>query len=323
MELIKLRERKPKDLEELLNLLDTEYTFEKIPTSLHHITFNREGYLGDGNQYKLTEWSFNRLLHLLRIPTRFVTKVCPDDLTETIVNRLRQIEDIPVNLLIRDTTLVSIVPRDYTPPRIEDIIGILNPKQCELIRVSDEGVKLASIMPLQVEPEEGDITKIGHYLIASETGGRTKVKLMTYRQICSNGAIAGDEFGSVSWRSRRNGDEFRLGLQILNSRAEDLASRLRALAKKKFTDTEFRKVFKDLRDIVGRENAFLLVKDADRDRISQIMAQARLKQRRFEEPTVTEISVYSLYNEITQFARDLTGKPHYELMKVAGSLISL
>jgi len=323
MELLKVKEQIPKDLEELLRLLETEYTFEKVPAGLRQVTFDKEGYIGNGTQYKLTEWSFERLLHLLRIPVKFAVRVCPDDLTETIVNRLKQVEDIPVHLLVRDNTLVSIVPQDYNPPEPKYVVELLNPSQCALIRVSDKGLKLASITELGVEPKEGDPTRIGHYLVASETGGRTKVSLMLYRVICGNGAVVGDEFGSVAWRSRRNGDEFRLGLQVLVSRAEELKSCLSSLARKRFTDLEFRSVFRSLRNIVGRETALLLVKDAEESTVSQIMAQARLKQRRHEEPEPTDISVYELYNEITQFARDLTGEPHRELMRLAGRLIRL
>ena len=322
MEIAEVKEFKPKDLDELFNLLETEFTYMVVPSPLREISFHREGYIGNGTQYKLTEWSLSRLLHLLKIPERFATEVCPDDLTETIVNRLKQ-TDLRIKLLVRDNTLVSIVPEDYSPPPIRDVIETLSPGEAELIRVSDKGVKLASITPLQVEPEEGDSTRIGYYLVTSETGGpRPKVRLMTFRLVCKNGAVAGDEWGSIGWRRKDTRDSFIQKLQYLNLKAEELTSHLTRISKRKLTDIEFKRFFNELRKAVGRETALLLLKpQASEERVSQIIAQARLKQRELAKPSETEIRAYPLYNEITQYARDLTGEAHYELMRLAGALI--
>lgn len=320
------REVKVETLEKAVEVLNKNFTYDTRVANINQLAVTDEYKLGvNGDQMRMTPWAFQNLLGLLKIPANFGATI-PSDLLETIVNRLKGVDPFGVKLFVEpDGNVINVKKATYQAPKLATIVQAMT-GDVALARISIRGLKIATQVPdTEAEPEAGDVVKVGTMLIASETGGPLpKVNLMTYRLVCSNGAIVGDNFGNIFWGNKKDDgglDAFLTGLVNLNDRAGQIVTALRTLPERKVTDVEFGRIWNQVRTLFDTEST---------DKVFRVSAEARklylaqsiLKRKQLQKPAPIEMSAWDVFNSISFIAKDMPFVQNEAMMKVAGSMLS-
>jgi len=319
------KEVKCETLTQMRELITKDYKFDNHVVSLNHLSVTEDYKLAsNGNELGMTRWAFDNLLRLLKIPVTFGAAI-PVDLLEVIVNRLREVDPQGVKLYTApEGDVVNITKATYRAPTLANILEPLQ-GDIKIGRLSVRGVKIATVIPgHSVEPEVGDVVDVGTILTASETGGPApKANLMTFRLICSNGAVAGDILGTVRYVAQGgNGyHEFINRLGGLNEQAGVIAEGLTRLPGKKVTDVEFSRMWNQVRILFDTDTTDGVFK-VDKEVRKQYLAQAIVKKKELIAPSPTDLSAWEVFNSITFLAKDLDYVRNDVMMKIGGSLLN-
>jgi len=320
------RETNAKSLDEVRELLQSEYSFTSRQATITDLSITDDYKLKlNGDELAMTHWSFQGLLQLLKVPVRFGEEI-PNDLLQTIVYRLRTVAPFGVQLFIEpEGNVINIKGANYRAPDLQTVAEALT-GDVQLARVSVRGLQIATELPIAVEPKVGDTIKVGTYLVASQTGGvYPKANLMSFRLVCSNGAVVGDEFGSIHWSMKRTGgqDEFSEGLRELSKRGELVAQGLNEMGTKMLPDTEFSRLWRQVRYHFDAEVTDKMFFIDDPDVRKMYIARALVASKNRLEPSPTDLNSLDIFNSITQVARSQPYAKHEALMRIGGSMIPL
>ena len=313
------REVKVKTVAEAIPLVGSTYLPDIIVQDLRLTGIDERYDLQvNGQIYHPTQMGFQNFLRSLGIPFHFGMKI-PQDLLDMIIHRLREIESKHVQFLVKDSTLINVAPVSYTPPNLARVLDLFKDDPTEFVRISDKGVMLATTTGTQAEPKVGDVIKAGVILYASNTGGPfPKAQMMTYRLVCSNGAVAGTSFGEAKWDKKMKDDGFegfRYEVNELRSRADRLVPALQSLPSRTLSVDEFRHMWLRASRVIGGHVADTLfgVDEVTRKQFSNA-AKAKVE-------TDTGINAYDAFNNLSQCARDLGHNAGGRLMEVTGRLL--
>lgn len=313
------REKRVTTLGEAINALKTDFAFTPQQCLLQNLTVDESYHLHlNGTELVPTQWAFRNFLGRLRIPYTFGTRI-PNDLLETVVARLKDMLNTPVSLVVRDGTLVNVVPANYWAPGLSRVLELFGSRPADSIVLTDKGIRFMSTSKVQVEPEAGDSFKLGIILRGSETGGPAPYAVLeTHRLVCRNDAIVHPEWGAAKWdkRIRNDGfDIFAMAIQRLLDNSEALVPALHTLPKRTLPVNEFRHLWLQTSRIFGGPGTDMLfgVNEEQRKEFSNA-AKARLE-------VDTGLNAYKVFNELTLRARDLKSEPGERLMTIAGSML--
>jgi hypothetical protein len=320
------REVKVESLGQAVEVLTKDFAYNTRLETINTLAVTDEYKLTVGkDNMKMTPWAFQNLLGLLKIPTTFGANI-PPDLLETIVNRLKGADPFGVKIFVeKDGNVANVKKATYHAPKLSTILQAMK-GDIAMARIGIRGVKVATEVPaIQSEPEVGDVIKVGTMLVASETGGPLpKVNLMTFRLVCSNGAVVGDSFGNVHWgNSKDDGglDNFLNGLATLNGRASQIAEALQVLPTRKVTDVEFGRMWNQVRTMFDTETTDAVFKVEPEVR-KLYLAQSILKKKQLLQPGPVDLSAWDVFNSISYVAKDMPFVQNEALMRVAGSLLN-
>lgn len=307
--------------------LATKYDLNHFSVNISAVQLSEEFKLvTDGREFAMSFRAFRGLLGLLNIPPRFAMAI-PEDLLEFIIRRLREVNPQEVRLFNQEDTVYSMTRADYHPPDLGAIMDVVSDdRQIEMGRVGTEGIRIATLGGVRTEAEVGDAIRVGTYIRASHTGRPfPHASLMTYRLVCSNGAVTGKSWGEVAW-PRQNGDSLEIftnGLTDLMSREELLLPSITSLTDRHLSDFEFARVWRGAKKVVGVESADRLLDSITENRRA-ILASVAAKQRTGEDPVaLTDFSAYDVFNSVSQAANKLPGESAERLMRVAGVLLPI
>lgn len=166
------------------------------------------------NDTKVTRFGFENYMSAIGIPNVFAKKI-PFDLLVKNQNSLKKEFEKALTVFTRksDGAIINFanhktktIPTNKIFDKIEDEF-LNNGQSIQNSYISTQNIKLLFEVPIGdvVEPTPGDVIKFGKVITNSEVGiGALVSSLMTYRLICSNGAIMGSEWGRIV--RRHNGD---------------------------------------------------------------------------------------------------------------------
>jgi hypothetical protein len=316
------------NLEDAIKAVDEDYKHEKLPLNLCELRLNTSyDFIIGGNEYKPTEWAFESLLKALDIPVRFGKKI-PNDLLGLVVHRLEleaEKEDKEqVTMVVQGNDVWNIVKKDPKIP-LKEILGtIAGNKNIIKTKVGIRGVIIDTELPgLTVEPEIGDVVRMGVRTLVSETGGpKPTASLMMERLTCLNGAVASEKYGVVRWgRSNYGTSDFALDMSILNGRLELLSNAMKQLPTRKLSDMTFNYVWNSVKKVLGdadETDKFLTVGLDERE---AYIASAKNRVAKQLAAGPTEVNAWKAYNQVSFLARDRSYKENDALARVAGIIV--
>jgi hypothetical protein len=151
---------------------------------------------------------------------------------------------------------------------------------------------------------------------------------MTYRSVCSNGAVVGRTWGEIHWPKGSGHDDgwsperaFIESLTGLVGEEKKMISPIREMANSYLMGNEFSFLWKSLRKMVGMEEADKLLQATEEDR-RKILATAKGNRKdRKPQERVTVCSAYEAFNNISDRANRAIGVSSEKLQRVAGTLL--
>jgi hypothetical protein len=319
--------------EEALKMANSDFLVEKFGVDFKEITMTEEGRISWSGSisYPITDWTFEGLCGLLKIPVQFARRI-PVDLFLENFNRLKVEHNQRVIILISRNTVINVVPHPYVFAKNKDILECLGEIRGKLnlelheIRFSDKGMEVSFIKEgVEVEPVPRDVTRFGLNILNSETGFRgAKANFWLLRLVCTNGAILRNEWGSVKWsydhrisyeRSLKN---FIAGIEKLQMDFDNFVALYKSLVNRELRAFEFVNIHRRLARIVGNDQADQIFGVPKEER-NRFMRESREGDRML----LTGIILYELYNSITESARWYPFIQRRQLEALGGSLIDL
>src|SRR3989304_7080809 len=313
-------EEQVKSLDEVRKRLAGKYKLDSAPCNISDLTVSTEKpdeaspprwnlHQGD-SKWQMTERAFRGLLNRLAIPPRFAMSI-PDDLVDTIVRRLKQVKPQTVTAHTREGVVYGLTPGGYHPPNLLGILESIDPElEIARAKVGTDGFRLETMSKtLQTEVKKGDVVKVGLFIGGCDSGRPVpRAQLMTYRLVCTNGAVAGKLSGALRW-PRKNGESlelFRTGLAELVSSQERLAGERKLLSTREMTDFEFARLWKTTRKIVGPDAADRLL-DMDKEARQAVLATVKAhRKEHLGEQTLADVGAYDRFNLLSAFANTKT-----------------
>jgi hypothetical protein len=338
---VKEKEIRVKDYPEGLQSLKTDFQYEQSFFSLPEISVREDFHLSwNGDWYPTTYWTLRSLLAYLGIPENFAKRI-PTDLLLDNIDRLKN-KNTSMVAFLRDGIVINIRKEPYCHIKNTDVLQLFEKYQqlwdFESLRISDRGIELSFLNEQlgKLEPQLGDITKIGFRIINSETGYRgLKASFLLFRLICENGAVLADKWGDVRWSyDNRMRDETSLSLfeqriSTLSLTIEPLRQQYSKLLSRCLPDEQFVSLWRSLERIFSGETADQIIQTEKRERkaiFKQVTERTKRNKQQIngpiEPPQTTRWNLYELYNQMTETAKnyDFIGCRHLE--RLAGDLIS-
>ncbi|WP_372716121.1 hypothetical protein [Novipirellula sp.] len=205
------REVRVTNRDDLHKHLEASFAVTHFKTRLEEITIQEEGTLEFSNtRFPYTDTVHDQLVKACVIPLGFEQDL-PFDQFNGIFEQRKRDKGKPVTVCVSNGTVVGVVESELymhgsAKKGVAKTIDVLEAMSFndDLLKfdkgiVSDFGVKLEFLIPgVEVQPEVGDVIKVGLEISNSETGGpRLKSDLFTLRLVCSNGCTRQTEHASV------------------------------------------------------------------------------------------------------------------------------
>lgn len=320
------------NIDDALHSINTDFKVQKHGTDLNEVELTAEGQISfGGEKFPLTDWAFESICSLTKIPKEFARRIPVQLLLDTF-NTLKVEHNQRIIFLISRQTVINVLPHPYiyaenkeVLEQLDEILGNLS-LELQEIRISDRGMTASFLKEgVKVEPVPGDITRVGLNVLNSETGFRgTKASFWLLRLVCSNGATLTNNWGNVEWsydhrvsreRSMRNFVEGILKLQLDFDR---LTRSYQKLVERELMAFEFVNVWRRLARIVGNDEADCIA-DIQRDERNRLNNEVREGNRSLN----TGMIIYDMHNSITQAARRYSFVARRRLEGLGGALIDL
>lgn len=208
--LIESREIQVKNVNTMKEFLQTEFVVEHYQTTNTQIKFHDDGTLEFGNQrLQYTDLVHDAIVANCKIPNSFENDITFEQFN-WIFERRKFDKPCAMTLCTSNGVVVGVGPEHYAfgsakcgVARTLDFVNEMNLGEDSWefgsATISDAGVKINLFIPGEtVEPEVGDILRIGHEISNSETGGTSlKSDLFSLRLACINGMTRRNEQTSV------------------------------------------------------------------------------------------------------------------------------
>ena len=321
-----------KNIEEALSLVNSDFLVEKYGADLKEVEMSEDGQISSGGiSYPITDWAFESLCSLLRIPKEFARRI-PVELFLENLNRLKVEHNQRIVILVSRNIIINVVPHPYIfaenrdiLKHLDEIMGQLNLELHE-IRLSDRGMDISFLKEgVEVEPVPGDITRFGINVLNSETGFRgAKACFWLLRLVCTNGATLTNNWGKVNWSYdqrisyERSLYNFFEGISKLQVEFSQFSSFYKHLPVREVVAHEYINIWRRLSRIVGNEMAdrITMVDKEERNRLNRELREGNRM-------LTTGLTLYDLYNSITEAARRYPFVQRRKMEGLGGSLIDL
>jgi len=308
-------------IDELKRAVRGEYLFETLTCDLRDISITEDYRIHkNGSSFVPTKYGMTRLLQTLRIPAEFGLRI-PSDLLAVVESRLREVESKGVTLCVRDGNLISVTkPTQSSPPLDHLLDNLVTLDRVALAHLSDRGMRVATTSAsVKAEPNVGDVVEVGVVLNASNTGGGLpNARLMTFQLVCSNGAVAGRDWGEAKWQQfvPNPVEEFMTKVRALMERSDSLARNITYLSEVNLDAKMFYSTWSKVISVVKKGEYADDILKVTGDERKLYIAQART-----DGSVQTEVNAFKAFDSITRIAQALPYAERGKMMEIAGSLI--
>jgi Domain of unknown function (DUF932) len=332
--LVQEREATPETFAELQELAETAFHTDHEQTTLEAIRLHPDGILQTPQgEFKVTQKFLESTARAIGMPLEYAYKISPKLFCENFQQRQPE-TTTPVTISrIGDVTTGMIVDHKsrYRPASTIDVLRWLREEeQLEFRRgsLSFAGMSVEFVKPaLDVQPAVGDVVEIGLTVTNSECGGRQlKASASTFRLVCANGAVLGDEIGQARWpndpRMNYAGSllAFRRKLGELRESVAAVSDLYRASVERRVPDVELWGLWRRTHYLLPRDaaDAVLGLSESERRQLQHVV---RSRDPR-ELPLQTDFNAYDLHNRITHAAHGRPFMIRQSLQELGGDLIS-
>lgn len=327
------------DPRELTEILNTDFTVEHLQTTNNQVKLREDSTLEVGNRcWPYTDHVHDQLAASLKISPSFDNSITYRRFCE--IHEWRKF-DLPcaMTLCISNGTIVGIAKGHYGygsskngVAKTTDVLNAIKVDdvwEFESATVSDSGTKINLLVPGEtVEPEEGDILKIGLELSNSETGGRRLMcNLFTLRLFCTNGmtqktdrtSVYYTEFGNLSYDSKIRA--FAKRFEEAKSTALESAVELyEGITEAPILDTDLLSLHRTIKRRVGAKLNVDDVLEISPSVRTEIFNRVRERDR-FDRPQPTDLLAWTVHNAITATARDQRLLIRQSLEQIGGQVL--
>lgn len=336
-------------LEEAREALESSFCYrEPHETTLDKIQVNGEGFVkvDSHGEFSMTQSAFGMLNSIAGIPNTYAASI-DKDLWLTNLNVRTAYNKKPVwvstSVDAKGETYITAFSKDNkAQARNKDILNLFDDEEAyevRVIRLWDSGMQVAiTVKGLgTIEPVVGDISEIGFKAVNSEIGRRSaKLEGMTFRLICSNGAMLGELFGCAYWPSDKRLSypasfaAFQKEFSRLSFNVEHLKRLYEASIEKRLTVKEIVTLWRRTeRAVQSREAADRILRLGIVERKTFIgderERQIFEKAHNIHVPSPeTSLILYETFNHITEYAREVSSfSIAHQLEQIAGSALVL
>jgi len=325
------------ELEKVLNTYVYEESEEIHPSDIH---LNEDGTFSIGKtQLQGTRSSLKGLCRILRIPNPFASRI-PIDLLQRNIDRLGEEADFNAKFIQRnDGVIVNFVKEDFVgiphttlfEPLMnkykdtEQLAGIISDNWLGLSITKGEGDVFTSFEGMG----KNDMYDMGVAIVNSPTGHMTtQARILLHRLFCMNQIIGPSTFDGIKCRPKPNRnliavvDGFieKIGKMFYNT--QDLQNLIR-LMDRSVSAQELKSIFNSVKKITGDiefvDSEILGMDSEDRKHI--LTEFRKFKQGHIEELPQPDVSLYDIFNNITEQAKTFDQEAKFKLEAFAGKLM--
>jgi hypothetical protein len=319
-----------------------------IPKPAQNVKVSEKGEIVlEGEAITTTEWAFVNFCRLLGIPKPFAYAI-PDDLLLTITHRLATIDpDRYMKFHRTEKGIIGVTSDRYDPVDVKDCliqIAATNDEMKELelqgINLSDRGIDVKYLnneLP-NLEPEVGDITKIGYSVKDSDTGSvDLQARAYLYTLQCENGAVLPNEWACLRrLKNKKLSKEtsvlnFMTRLKNFQMKTDRLAERFNLMGKTPITDKCYYKYWRSLRSITGESRADDIF-ETEKDKRKEIAKKIRCRDRANKECIFSmapeqpdeemDMTYYKIYSRITNATKRYRLDKFDKLQELGGRMLT-
>jgi hypothetical protein len=318
MKLVVPETKRPATVDELFNLIGSHKNEDSIVLT-GDLSLKEDKLLINGEPYAVRQSGLRGLLNHIKMPYSYASNI-PTDLFYDSVNRLcKTYGDFEIMVRTQDKEVRAILSPNYIPLDSYDLVARLKqrPSGLKPARINYDGDNLTVQLVTEAEvsaQKVGDVSKVGVSLETSDINlYPLSANAYLFRLICTNGAILPSTLGGgVSFMQKNVNPETVWGMfdegyqRILEKMAQIDNAFLIRLENKKVDASNFIKVKNKLTEFAGGR------------KINDVL-------RKMEEDVLergSEVSVYDIYNTVTESARDSVSLyAAQNLEKAAGELL--
>lgn len=311
--------KRPGTVDELSSLV-ASHKNEDMNILIGDISLKDDRMLINGKPYAVRHTGMKGLLNHIKMPGSYAASI-PGDLFYDSVNRLcKTYGDFEVMVRTQDDEIRAVLSPSYIPLDSLDLVKRLEKaKEAGLTpaRMQYDGdnvtVQLTSNTEVKAS-KVGDISKVGVSLETSDTNlYGLSANAYLYRLICTNGTILPTSLGGgVSFLQKNINQETVWNMfdesytRIMDKMAQIDSEFLIRLENKKVDASNFIKVKNKLSDVAGGRKVAEVLRKMEEDIIER----------------GSQVSVYDIYNTVTETARDSVNMFTAQLLeKSAGELL--
>lgn len=301
----------------------------------------------DGNKIKTSKNGLCSYCKLVKIPDPFANTI-PLDLLQQNLNRLTyRLNEVEV-VLDNAGNIVAFVPAGYRPIQTFDLLvsleKIMQEHQADNVKIVlgiiNSMVTYTTPTFPTLEPKPGDFIRAGIEIANSEAQGiDAQASLFLHRLVCSNGAYMPSKWGNIKRNSNPKTSydsmlaSFLGRLKGLRTDFDALTETFKDLPTIKLNSKEATLTYKSIAHVFDEGVALDTLK-VEKDAIKEIMDFERKRNDwRVIDSTnsvygyparETGINAYDVYNNITQFGRDvLNVNSARKARAIGGNLITM
>jgi hypothetical protein len=326
--------RVPKDIDETVDLLETDFRVDHERTTLEALDMRPDGTVGTpAGQWLMTRDFLEACAQQIGMPLGYAYKISPELFCQNFGQR-RVETTTPVTISRVGgvaTGLIDDQKARYRPARTVDVLrAVCSLHDLEFRRavVSFAGVDVELVRPgVVVEPAVGDVIEAGIAITNSESGDRhLKASAYSYRLLCTNGARMADSLGVARWpNDPRMTDAgcLRSLLQELGGLWGKLDSVVRlyeTVSHRLIPAAELWNLWRRVAFVVPRTEADLVLglSAAERQELQQ-----RIRTGNAQEASLpTTRNAYEVHNRITYAGHRGSFRARRALQEIGGALLS-
>lgn len=345
------KEKQLTSLEELSDFVAEQRNFDSKAHEVQTLDV-KEGKLFIGEeQHVMTKSAFKDFCRLLGIPDPFAKRISDDLLQYNIDNLKYRLSGEYVSLLTdpSDGGIVRINQTPFLGSPVQDITTRLKAMSLDPVWIKADldriDVALVNNEVGEILAEKGDPSKVAIRLRMSDTTAKPiTARAGLYRMVCSNGTLLGNDFGSIRTRIKAERDPqlilntFFEQLNGMEMRMDKISDGLTSMVKTDLNDREAYAIWKKVSKSTDQETADLCL---NIDAAQRTALKAGVKARDHQVALGTfrtnnfdisdqpftlngdTVSVYDVYNNITNRAKNYPLPEQMKMESIGGSLFDL
>lgn len=320
-----------RQLSELLSLLQTDYRTSYHRTTLDKMQIYPDGRVeGEGWTAPYTQGFLEAVAGSINMPLKYACRLDFELFQRNFEYRKLSCSK-GLAVCMHRGVAVNIADAEYRPATTHDVLESFGTNEGDFVfqqaLISDRGIEMGYLSPtLSLEPEPGDVIRVGIRISNSETGYRgLKASQFSLRLVCSNGAVMADRLGTARWSYdcrisyRASISKFQKDVRKLRSNNENLGRLYQGILERRLLDLEFCQLWRRLRNGLAPDQVDVILGVPPEERRT-IQQEVRIRSTE-QAPRMTPWRVYGVHNRITAAAHRYGFVVRTRLERTGGELL--